>query len=107
MEDDVLVALKKLFSNIEIGIQRGLVLQHFYFAIYLMQHLVRVQLPAATTILKTIPPTLITQMLKILPNLFNPFLILKLHDLQTPTGRANAAKDLCVIRNITLRSVSP
>lgn len=88
----------------ETGLQNGLVTQQMYFAIYLLRSLVRVQFSTAAEIFKAIPPSLVSQLLKTLPELFDPSILLHLHDVHTTSGRTNTAKDLCILRNYQLRS---
>lgn len=105
-DEDLLVALKKLLSTVEIGLHNGLVTQQMYFSIYLLKALVQVQYSTATDIFKAVPSSLVSQLLKMLPELFEPSILIHLHDIHTTSGRTNTAKDLCILRNYQLRNVN-
>lgn len=101
--EQVMLALRQLFSTLEMSIQGGTVTQQTYFAFHLLKCLVDVTSPSNAVVLGAIPSSLITDLLRVLPELFNPALLIRLHDLNTTIGRASVAKDLCMLRNYQLK----
>lgn len=61
--------------------------------------------PSTPFILAAIPPVLVSDLLRTLPESFTPSILLHLHDVNTPIGRTNMAKDLCMLRNYQLKKV--
>ncbi|XP_073959099.1 mediator of RNA polymerase II transcription subunit 24-like [Choristoneura fumiferana] len=57
----------------------------------------------AQIVLQKMPSELVPTLIKALPDSFNINLILRLHDLSTPYGRKDTARDLCLLRNMKLR----
>lgn len=103
-EDNVLDALKQLLKTLETGMQDGQISQQTYFTFELIKSIVEVRSSRSEVVLTAIPPTLGSQLLKTLPELFTPGILLHLHDLHTTQGRLSAARDLCVLRNYQLRN---
>ncbi|KAF5304438.1 hypothetical protein FQR65_LT07968 [Abscondita terminalis] len=101
--DPITIPLRRLFTALETSIQDGQVTQQTYFAFQLLCNLVEVSSPSTPSILAAIPPALIADLLTTLPELFNPPLLLHLHDVNTQSGRTNMAKDLCMLRNYQLK----
>lgn len=101
--EQVMLSLRQLFSTLEMAIQGGTVTQQTYFAFHLLKCLVDVTSPSNVVVLGAIPSSLITDLLRVLPELFNPALLIRLHDLNTTIGRASVAKDLCMLRNYQLK----
>lgn len=97
-------SLRQLLNMFEGGIQEGSITQQTYFAFYLVKSLVEVKINAANVVLAAIPPALISDLLKTLPELFSYPLLLHLHDVYATSGRINMAKDLCVLRNYHLKN---
>ena len=104
--DQLVSALRQLLIIFEDGIHEGYITQQTYFAFYLIKGLVEVKIPTANALLAAIPPALITDLLRTLPELFTYPILLHLHDVRSTHGRNNMAKDLCVLRNYHLRNVS-
>lgn len=91
---------------LEAGVQEGYITQQTYFAFYLLKYLVEVKTSKARIVLGAIPPPLVSELLRTLPELFSPALLLNLNDVMTSSGRSNIARDLCVLRNYRLRNVA-
>lgn len=98
-------SILQLLSMFE-KMQEGGITPQTYFIFNLIKSLVEVKIQSANAILAYIPSTLISDLLKTLPNLFSYSMLLHLHDVSTTSGRINMAKDLCVLRNYHLRNVS-
>ncbi|ERL93304.1 hypothetical protein D910_10598 [Dendroctonus ponderosae] len=94
-------SLLQLFSTFEK--MEGGITPQTYFVYNLIKSLVEVKIQSANAILAYISPSLISGLLKTLPDLFSFPLLLHLHDVCTTTGRVNMAKDLCVLRNYQLK----
>lgn len=105
-EEQLIATLRQLLMMLEAGVQEGYITQQTYFAFYLLKYLVEVKTSKARVVLGAIPPTLVSELLRTLPELFSPALLLNLNDVITYSGRSNIARDLCVLRNYTLRNVS-
>lgn len=101
--DQLISSLRQLFNMFESGIQEGAITQQTYFAFYLIRSLVEVKISSGTAVLEAVPPILVSDLLKTLPELFNYSIILHLHDVYKPSGRINMAKDLCILRNYNLK----
>lgn len=104
--EQLVSALRQLMTIFEEGIQEGYITQQTYFAFYLIKCLVEVKVNSASALLAAIPPALVTDLLRTLPELFTYPILLHLHDVYNTHGRINMAKDLCVLRNYHLRNVS-
>ncbi|XP_017776104.1 PREDICTED: mediator of RNA polymerase II transcription subunit 24 [Nicrophorus vespilloides] len=105
--DGVVTALKQLLTSFESHIQDGQITQQTYFTFHLLQNLVDIRAVSINRIvLSAISATLVSDLLKTLPELFTPSLLVRLHDLQTSQGRASMARDLCIVRNYQLRHSS-
>ncbi|XP_018572126.1 mediator of RNA polymerase II transcription subunit 24 [Anoplophora glabripennis] len=102
--EKLISSLRQLLNMFEGGIQEGSITQQTYFAFYLVKSLVEVKINSANMVLAAIPPALISDLLKTLPELFSYPLLLHLHDVYTTSGRINMAKDLCVLRNYRLKN---
>lgn len=98
-------SILQLLSMFE-KMQEGGITPQTYFIFNLIKSLVEVKIQSANAILAYIPSTLISDLLKTLPDLFSYPMLLHLHDVSTTSGRINMAKDLCVLRNYHLRNVS-
>ncbi|XP_045464777.1 mediator of RNA polymerase II transcription subunit 24 [Harmonia axyridis] len=96
---------RQLFIMFDGGIQEGLITQQTYFAFHLIQSLVEVSSPSSSAILSAIPHALISDLLRTLPEEFSYSLLLNLHDVRTPGGKINMARDLCILRNHYLKSI--
>lgn len=92
--------------------QDGSITQQMYFSFQLLKSLVEVRPPTSSnensnafssSVLTAVPPALVSQLLRTLPESFTPQLLLQVHDLHSPSGRSNAAKDLCILRNFELK----
>lgn len=91
---------------LEAGVQEGYITQQTYFAFYLLKYLVEVKTSKARVVLGAVPPTLVSELLRTLPELFSSALLLNMNDVMTHSGRSNIARDLCVLRNYKLRNVA-
>lgn len=106
-EEQLISAFQQVLSMLQAGVQDGCVTQQTYFAFHLLKYLVEVKTTKAEVILNAVPSQLVSDLLKILPELFSPTLLLHLNDMHTSSGRSNIARDLCVLRNYHLRNVAP
>lgn len=97
--------LRQLLIIFAEGIQEGYITQQTYFAFYLIRSLVEVKVPSTNVVLAAIPSSLITDLLRTLPELFSYSILLHLHDVCNTHSRINMAKDLCVLRNYRLKNV--
>ncbi|KAL1517721.1 hypothetical protein ABEB36_001452 [Hypothenemus hampei] len=95
-------ALLQLLAMYE-KLQDGGVTPQTYFIFNLVKALVEVKIDSANALLNQIPASLISDLLKSLPDEFSYSMLLHLHDVTTNTGRVNMAKDICVLRNYHLR----
>lgn len=102
--DQLIASLRQLLNMFESGIQEGAITQQTYFAFYLIRALVEVKINSASAVLDAVPPILVSDLLKTLPELFNYSIVLHLHDVYKPNGRINMAKDLCILRNYHLKT---
>ncbi|XP_056632124.1 mediator of RNA polymerase II transcription subunit 24 isoform X1 [Diorhabda sublineata] len=103
--EQLIISLRQLLHMFEGVIQEGSITQQTYFAFYLIKSLVEVKVPSASTVLGAIPPSLISDLLKTMPELFSYPLLLHIHDVASTSGRINMAKDLCILRNYHLKNV--
>ncbi|XP_030750121.1 mediator of RNA polymerase II transcription subunit 24 isoform X2 [Sitophilus oryzae] len=101
----IIYAFLQLLSMFE-RMQEGGIKPQTYFIFNFVKALVEVKIPSANPLLAYIPPNLISDLLKTLPDLFSYSVLLHLHDVCTTSGRINMAKDLCVLRNYHLRKMS-
>lgn len=105
VEEQLISALQQVLLMLEAGVQDGCVTQQTYFAFHLLKYLVEVRTTKAEIILNAVPSPLVSELLRTLPELFTPTLLLHLNDVHTSSGRSNIARDLCVLRNYHLRNV--
>ncbi|XP_066251018.1 mediator of RNA polymerase II transcription subunit 24 [Euwallacea similis] len=84
--------------------QEGGVTPQTHFIFELIKTLVEVKIPSANGILSHIPASLISDLLKTVPEIFSYRMLLHLHDVQIAAGRTNMGKDLCILRNYHLRN---
>ncbi|CAH1108215.1 unnamed protein product [Psylliodes chrysocephalus] len=102
--EQLLTSLRQLLHMFEGVIQEGSITQQTYFAFYLIKSLVEVKVPSASSVLAAVPPSLISDLLKTMPELFSYPLLLHIHDVFSSSGRINMAKDLCILRNYYLKN---
>lgn len=105
-EEQLISTLRQLLLMLTAGVKEGYITQQTYFAFNLLKYLVEVKTSKARVVLGAIPPTLVSELLRTLPELFSPALLLNLNDVMTYAGRSNIARDLCVLRNYRLRNVA-
>ncbi|XP_060520189.1 mediator of RNA polymerase II transcription subunit 24 [Cylas formicarius] len=101
--DEFINSFRQLLAMFETGLQEGSVTPQTYFVFYFIKSLVEVKINSAVAILAAIPPLLISDLLKTLPELFDYSILLHLHDVCNSSGRINMAKDLCILRNYRLK----
>lgn len=106
LEEQLISAFQQVLLMLQAGVQDGCVTQQTYFAFHLLKYLVEVRTTKAELILNAVPSQLVSDLLKTLPELFNPTLLLHLNDMHTSSGRSNIARDLCILRNYHLRNVT-
>ncbi|XP_018325245.1 mediator of RNA polymerase II transcription subunit 24-like [Agrilus planipennis] len=103
--DVLLPFLRQMLIALETTLQEGHVTQQIYFALHLLKYLVETYSPITTIILSAVPPSLVSGLLKILPEHFGSAFLLHLYDIHTTSGRSNMAKDLCLLRNYQLKNL--
>lgn len=104
VEDQIISALRQVLTMFEAGVQDGYVTQQTYFAFHLLKNLVEVRTAKAEIVLNAVPAPLVSDLLRILPELFSPKVLLHLNDVHTSSGRNSIARDLCVLRNYQLKN---
>lgn len=107
LEEQLVSALRQILMMLEAGIQDGYITQQTYFTFHLLKYLVEVKTSKADVVLNAIPSPLVSELLRTLPDLFTPKLLLHLNDVHTSSGRSSIAKDLCVLRNYHLKNADP
>ncbi|XP_063216057.1 mediator of RNA polymerase II transcription subunit 24 [Bacillus rossius redtenbacheri] len=97
-------ALRDLFRSFALVAGRdGDVSQQTHFVCRFLHFVVQSGRDRTRLVLHEMPNTLVPCLLKSLPDLFTTDLLLRLYDLQTPAGRKDTARDLCVLRNMSFR----
>ncbi|XP_023022207.1 mediator complex subunit 24 [Leptinotarsa decemlineata] len=102
--EQLLTSLRNLLHMFEGGIREGSITQQTYFAFYLVKSIVEVKVNSASAVLAAIPNSLVSDLLKTMPELFSYPLLLHVHDIFKSSGRINMAKDLCILRNYYLKN---
>lgn len=95
--------LFRMFNNI--ANRDGFVSQKTYFMFNFIRLVVSSGKDRSGVILQTLSDSLVSYLLRALPELFTSDLLLKLYDINTSNGRQNIASDLCMLRNFVLRNV--
>ncbi|XP_046996635.1 mediator of RNA polymerase II transcription subunit 24 [Schistocerca americana] len=104
LEEPLASALEHFFRNVAIAATRdGEISRQTHFATRLLQFMVRCGKDRSQIVLQAVPPTLVPSLVRSLPDLFTAELLLKLYDLNTAAGRKAAARDICLLRNMSLR----
>ncbi|KAK3912121.1 Mediator of RNA polymerase II transcription subunit 24 [Frankliniella fusca] len=98
-------ALRKLFQTLNILVTRdGEVSQQTHFALRFIQLVVFSGKEHAAAVLHDMPSSLIPSLIRALPENFSTDLIVRLYDIQSITGRKSTIRDLCLLRNLNLKS---
>lgn len=92
----------RMFQNITN--RDGYVSQQTYFIFHFVKLLVVSGKSRSVVVLQALPNSLIPYLLRALPELFSSNLLLKLYDVNSISGRNNIARDLCMLRNFSLRN---
>ncbi|KAF7998350.1 hypothetical protein HCN44_009748 [Aphidius gifuensis] len=104
LRDPLLTAVNKLLKSFNYLAGRdGEVSRQTHFILQFLTIMVQCGKDRTRVILQGIPQTLIPCLIKSLPELFTSDLILRLYDIQTTQGRKAMARDLCMLRNISLK----
>lgn len=104
LKEPLLTSLETLYTSFsQLAAYNGDVTPHTYYIFHFLQYVVQCSSERSQALLHILPNDLIPTLIRALPNSFNIGLILRLHDLSTPQGRKDAARDLCLLRNLQLR----
>ncbi|XP_046388735.1 mediator of RNA polymerase II transcription subunit 24 [Ischnura elegans] len=102
--DPLQMALNELFQAFSVIVQDGEVSQQTHFVFKFLECVVKCGGRDRTGIvLQSMPSSLVPSLLRSLPDLFTTDLLLRLHDIRTVSGRRAAARDLCMLRNMTMK----
>lgn len=105
LREPLLAAVKDLFNNfMYLASRNGEVTQKTYFILQFLHLMVQCGGDRARIVLHEMPQSLVPCLLKALPEFFTTDLLLRLYDIQTAPGRRVTARDLCMLRNIKLKS---
>ncbi|XP_012274069.1 mediator of RNA polymerase II transcription subunit 24 isoform X2 [Orussus abietinus] len=105
LRDPLMSALNGLFTTFTFLAGRdGEISQQTYFILQFLRLMVQCGKDRTRIVLQGMPQTLVPCLLKALPELFTTDLLLRLYDIQTVMGRKATARDLCMLRNINLKS---
>ncbi|XP_047985671.1 mediator of RNA polymerase II transcription subunit 24 [Leguminivora glycinivorella] len=97
-------ALETLYKSFsQLAGKNGDVTPQTQFILEFLVYVVQCGQDRAQVVLQKMPSELVPTLIKALPDSFNINLILRLHDLSTPYGRKDTARDLCLLRNMRLR----
>ncbi|VVC40476.1 Mediator complex, subunit Med24, N-terminal [Cinara cedri] len=95
----LLRALVALFRRIAVVASRHEQLcRETHFVLRLLEQLVMCGRGSSQIILKHLPPSLLPNLIRCVPELFTVDLILNLYDLNWPSGRKAATSDLCLLQ---------
>ncbi|XP_008553278.1 mediator of RNA polymerase II transcription subunit 24 [Microplitis demolitor] len=104
LRDPLLSTLNRLFKTFNyLAARDGQVSQQTHFILQFLKIMVQCGKDRTRVVLQGMPQTLVPCLLKALPELFTTDLLLRLYDIQTTPGRKATARDLCMLRNITLK----
>ncbi|KAH0545736.1 mediator of RNA polymerase II transcription subunit 24 [Cotesia glomerata] len=104
LRDPLLSTLNGLFKTLNyLAARDGQVSQQTHFILQFLKIMVQCGKDRTRVVLQGMPQTLVPCLLKALPELFTTDLLLRLYDIQTTPGRKATARDLCMLRNITLK----
>ncbi|XP_017892160.1 mediator of RNA polymerase II transcription subunit 24 isoform X1 [Ceratina calcarata] len=81
----------------------GEVSQQTHFILQFLRLMVQCGKDRTRIVLQGMPQTLVPCLLKALPELFTTDILLRFYDVQTAAGRKATARDLCMLRNISLK----
>lgn len=105
IKDPLASALRKLFQTLNVIVVRdGEVSQQTHFVLRFIQLIVCAGKEHALAVLYNMPNTLIPSLIRALPEHFSTDLIVRLYDVKSNVGRKLTIRDLCLLRNISLRS---
>ncbi|XP_011688763.1 PREDICTED: mediator of RNA polymerase II transcription subunit 24 [Wasmannia auropunctata] len=106
LRDPLMTALNNLFTVFAFLAGRdGEVSQQTHFIFQFLRLMVQCGKDRTRIVLQGMPQTLVPCLLKALPELFTTDILLRLYDIQTTIGRKVTARDLCMLRNIKLKSI--
>ncbi|OAD54966.1 Mediator of RNA polymerase II transcription subunit 24 [Eufriesea mexicana] len=105
LRDPLLSALNGLFTIFTFLAGRdGEVSQQTHFILQFLRLMVQCGKDRTRIVLQGMPQTLVPCLLKALPELFTTDILLRFYDIQIAGGRKATARDLCMLRNINLKS---
>ncbi|RZF38214.1 hypothetical protein LSTR_LSTR005575 [Laodelphax striatellus] len=107
LQEPLLSALKAVFKDLSVIAEHSsYISQQTHFVFRFLEFIVRCGKDQARLVLQDMPNTLVPCLVRSLPDLFTNDLVLRLYDLETILGRKAAARDLCLLRNMSLKQVS-
>ncbi|XP_075220202.1 mediator complex subunit 24 isoform X2 [Lycorma delicatula] len=104
LQEPLLSALKSVFKALSVIAEHpSQISQPTHFVFRFLEYVVRCGKDRARSVLQDIPNTLVPCLVRALPDLFTTDLILRLYDLDTIQGRKATARDLCLLRNMSMK----
>ncbi|XP_026686224.1 mediator of RNA polymerase II transcription subunit 24-like [Diaphorina citri] len=107
LQEPLLSTVKSLFSYLLIITERpSAICQQTHFVLRFLEYLVSCGQDVAPPVLQHVPSPLVPNLIRALPESIAPSLILKLYDLNTLGGRRDTSRDLCLLRNMQIKTLS-
>uniref|UniRef100_A0A8D8R5F2 Mediator of RNA polymerase II transcription subunit 24 n=2 Tax=Cacopsylla melanoneura TaxID=428564 RepID=A0A8D8R5F2_9HEMI len=107
VQEPLLSAIKSLFSYLLIITERpSAICQQTHFVLRFLEFLVTCGQDVAPPVLQHVPSPLVPNLIRALPESVAPSLILRLYDLNTLGGRRDTSRDLCLLRNMQIKTLS-
>ncbi|XP_038207248.1 mediator of RNA polymerase II transcription subunit 24 [Zerene cesonia] len=104
LKEPLQTCLEMLFKSFsQLAGKNGQITPQTQFIFEFLVYIIQCGQDRAQLILQKMPSELVPILIKALPESFNVGLILRLYDLTTAYGRKDAARDLCLLRNMRLR----
>lgn len=107
LQEPLLSTVKSLFSYLLIITERpSAICQQTHFVLRFLEYLVSCGQDVAPPVLQHVPSPLVPNLIRALPESVAPSLILRLYDLNTLGGRRDTSRDLCLLRNMQIKTLS-
>ncbi|XP_065336321.1 mediator of RNA polymerase II transcription subunit 24 [Cloeon dipterum] len=103
IKEPLKTALQKLFETFSFIAQDGRITQHKHFLLRFLEFCVLCGKEKARIVFQVMPSNLVPNLLSSLPDWFSYQLLLQLYDTSTSSGRRDTARDLCMLRNMSLQ----
>ncbi|GBP42398.1 Mediator of RNA polymerase II transcription subunit 24 [Eumeta japonica] len=104
LKETLQLSLETLYKSFsQLAAKNGEITPQTHFIFQFIKYVVQCGHDRAQVVLQKMPNELIPTLIKALPDMFSPGLILRLYDLSTTYGRRDTARDLCLLRNMQLR----